>query len=178
MLDKVINNSEFCLEDIVMDNPRIRIGARGIIVGDDGLIGVFNKQNKNEYKLPGGGVDEGESLEDAFIREVLEETGYLVEINKKLGIITENRSSDNFKQISHVYVANLIKNTGNLNLTEKEIDEGGVFIWMDPKDAYEKIKNCINDLIESKYENIYHSKFIVTRDKYILEYYLEGFKNE
>ncbi len=40
-------------------------------------------------------------------------------------------------------------------------------------EAYEKISKCINTLKESKYENIYHSKFIVTRDKIILEKYKE-----
>lgn len=29
---------------------------------------------KNEYKLPGGGIDKGENPEEAFKRETLEET--------------------------------------------------------------------------------------------------------
>lgn len=30
------------------------------------------------YKFPGGGMEEGETLEDTLIREMLEETGYKV----------------------------------------------------------------------------------------------------
>ena len=37
---------------IKMENPKLRLGARGIVVRDDGKIAVFNKSNKNEYKLP------------------------------------------------------------------------------------------------------------------------------
>ena len=42
---------------VKMDNPRLRLGARGIVVREDGKIAVFNKSNKNEYKLPGGGIE-------------------------------------------------------------------------------------------------------------------------
>ena len=33
---------------VKMDNPRLRLGARGIVVREDGKIAVFNKSNKNE----------------------------------------------------------------------------------------------------------------------------------
>ena len=42
---------------VKMDNPRLRLGARGIVIREDGKIAVFNKSNKNEYKLPGGGIE-------------------------------------------------------------------------------------------------------------------------
>ena len=35
---------------IKMENPKLRLGSRGIVVRDDGKIAVFNKSNKNEYK--------------------------------------------------------------------------------------------------------------------------------
>ena len=55
-----------------------RIGVAGIIRGHntDLLLGRRGKDpNRGLYVLPGGGVEDGESLEDAFRREVLEETG-------------------------------------------------------------------------------------------------------
>lgn len=61
-----------------MNNSRLRLGARGIAIREDGKIAIFNKSNKNEYKLPGGGL-EGEG-EEAFKREVLEEIGCEIEI--------------------------------------------------------------------------------------------------
>ena len=30
-----------------LNNPRLRLGARGIVLRDDGKIAVFNKSNKN-----------------------------------------------------------------------------------------------------------------------------------
>ena len=60
---------------IDMENPKLRLGARGIVIRKDGKIAIFNKSNKNEYKLPGGGLEGEEKQEEAFKREVLEETG-------------------------------------------------------------------------------------------------------
>ena len=39
--------------------------------------------NKGLYVLPGGGLQEGESLEDAFCREIMEETGLEIERDEK-----------------------------------------------------------------------------------------------
>ena len=51
-----------------MENPRLRLGARGIVIKEDGKIAVFYKSNKNEYKLPCGGIENNEAPEEAFKR--------------------------------------------------------------------------------------------------------------
>ena len=48
---------------IELENPRLWLGARGIVTRDDGKIAIFNKANKNEYELPGGGIENGENPE-------------------------------------------------------------------------------------------------------------------
>lgn len=170
---RVLKDEDFGLESVEFNNPRIRYGARGIIIREDGKIAIFNKSNKNEYKLPGGGVDKGEDIKDAFKREVLEETGCEIEIIDELGTIEEHKSLDNFKQISYLFVGKVLKDNNKLELTQKEKDEGAKLIWVDKEEGLKLITNCFENLKESKYENLYHSKFIVLRDRYILEYYLE-----
>lgn len=71
---KKLTDENIGLTSIEFNNPRIRYGARGIIIEKDGKIALFNKTMKNEYKLPGGGIDKGENPEEAFKRETLEET--------------------------------------------------------------------------------------------------------
>lgn len=171
---KILKDEDFDLKSIPFDNPRIRYGARGIVFNKDGKIAIFNKSNKNEYKLPGGGIDKNENPKEAFKREVLEETGCEVSILKELGTIEEHKSLDNFKQTSYLFVAEVISDTGNLNLTKKEKDEGAKLLWVEPKRGLDLIKGCIDNLKESKYENLYHSRFIVKRDITILEYYLNN----
>lgn len=155
-----------------INNPKLRLGARGIVMREDGKIAIFNKSNKNEYKLPGGGIEGDENPEEAFKREVLEETGCEVEIIECLGTTEEYKSKNNFKQISYIFVGKVLKDTKKLNLTEKEKDEGARLLWETPKKALELITNCYDSLIASKYETVYITKFIVLRDKKILEIYL------
>ena len=54
-----------------------RPSARAIIIKDGKIAMVYSKKY-NYYKFPGGGIEADECMEDALIREVLEETGLCV----------------------------------------------------------------------------------------------------
>ena len=61
----------------------IREIARGVIINDKGEVAILKTVSndifvRDCYELPGGGVNEKESLIDAFKREAIEETGYEV----------------------------------------------------------------------------------------------------
>lgn len=168
---KVLTDKDFDLDVIEFNNPRIRYGARGIVLNENNEIAILNKSKKNEYKLVGGGIEGDEDPELAFKREVLEEAGCEVEIDKYLGQIKEEKSHGNFMQISYIYVAHVIKNYNKLNLTKKEIDEGARLLWLKLDDAMEIIKDSEDKLKASKYETVYQDRFIVRRDYSILEYY-------
>ena len=150
---------------------KTRYGARGIIVKDN-KIGLLYKKNKNEYKLPGGGIEENETPLEAFKREIKEEAGCEIDNIEKIGIIEEEKNKNSFKQISYVFKADVTE-IGSQNMTEKEKEEGAEFIFIDINKALELMKNCYNNIIPSKYDDIYSTKFIVLRDIKILEYYLK-----
>mgnify|MGYP002537645785 FL=1 len=161
---------------VEMINPQLRIGARGIVIREDGKIAIFNKSNKNEYKLPGGGLEEEEKPEEAFKREVLEETGCEIEILKCLGTAEEYKSLNNFKQISYIFVGKVLKDTKQLHVTQKEKEEGAKLLWETPENAIKLITKSYNELIASKYSSVYSTKFVVLRDRKILERWIEDYK--
>lgn len=57
--------------------PYIRPSARCINI-KDGKIAMVHSTMYDYYKFPGGGIEEGETREEAVIRETLEEAGLVV----------------------------------------------------------------------------------------------------
>jgi len=55
---------------------------------EHGRILLIHKIDNDYWALPGGGMDIGESIADAAIREVAEETGMRIEITGLVGIYT------------------------------------------------------------------------------------------
>lgn len=53
-----------------------RRAARAIVLSDEDILLLYT-QKYRDYSLPGGGIDEGESLEAGLVRELQEETGAL-----------------------------------------------------------------------------------------------------
>lgn len=60
-------------------------GASAIIIKDNCVLMIRTK-NSNSWSIPSGGVEVGETVEEACIREITEETGYEARIVKKLFI--------------------------------------------------------------------------------------------
>jgi len=156
-----------------MSNPFHRKASRGIAFDNNGKMAVFYKKNKNQYKLPGGGLDEGETFEEAFIREVEEEVGCKVEIIECLGYTEEYKTKSNYIQTSYVFIGKVVEKYEDLKLTQMEEDEGGERLWMSPNEALEKMKLNYSSLLASEYTNLYSTKIVAKRDIAILEKYIE-----
>ncbi|MDE5830446.1 MAG: NUDIX domain-containing protein [Clostridia bacterium] len=169
-----LTDKDFGIEPIEMNNCRLRLASRGIVIRNDGKIALQNKVKKNEFKLVGGGIENNEDPKLAFKREVLEEAGCEVEIIKELGTTEEYRGLENLKQISHIFTSKVINDRQILNLTEKEKSEGAKLIWVEPKEALKLVTDCYDKLLASDYESVYATRFVALRDRKILEYYLEN----
>ena len=78
------------------------------IYENEAFKGIVLIERKNEPKglaLPGGFVDVGESVEDALVREMKEETNLDVSISRVLGIYSDPARDPRFHTASVVYVA-------------------------------------------------------------------------
>ena len=64
---------------------QVRVAAYAVIVRDGALL-MSHWQEGDRWTLPGGGLEAGEDLADAAVREVFEETGYRVSLVRLLGI--------------------------------------------------------------------------------------------
>ncbi|MFH1287001.1 MAG: NUDIX domain-containing protein [Candidatus Magasanikbacteria bacterium] len=68
---------------IAKDKLVFRPAGYAIII-NNGKVLLCNTKSTGKYWFPGGGVDLGEKLEDAIKREVREETGIEIEVEKFL----------------------------------------------------------------------------------------------
>lgn len=173
-----LTDEDFGIEPKEMKDYKLRIAARGIVMRDDGKIAIQYKTQKNEYKLVGGGMEENEDPQMAFKREVLEEAGCVVEIIEQLGVVEEYRSRKNLKQISHIFVAKVTKDTHLLNLDKEEELEGSKLVWLTPEEALKSITECYDVILPSEFDDLYTTRFVVLRDSKILEYYLSRGKKD
>jgi 8-oxo-dGTP diphosphatase len=70
-----------------MADPEV-LAAGGVVVRDDGRVAVIHRPRYDDWSLPKGKLDPGESFEDGALREVLEETGVTGVIREELRPVT------------------------------------------------------------------------------------------
>jgi len=132
-----------------------RVSARAIIIEGNEVLTMFRRKKKDDgsykeyYVIPGGGVEDGETLEETCIREIKEE--YNVDI-KVLGYLG---SDEKETTIGHFFHAEIIDGVPTLGGEESDRNNPDNYyeirrINIDKLDDYDidakefinKAKNC------------------------------------
>lgn len=91
---------------------KVILTADVIIENEDGSIVLVKRKNKpykKEWSLPGGKMDDDETIEQTAVREVREETGLEIYLKKIIGVYSQ---PDRDPRGRYVSVAFLAKITG------------------------------------------------------------------
>ncbi|MGN0536863.1 MAG: NUDIX domain-containing protein, partial [Acutalibacteraceae bacterium] len=110
-----------------------RTAVRGIIKHGSKYLVIHSKYG--EYKFPGGGMHDNETLTDTLLREVKEETGYSVKkdsIHEYLKV-TEKRKglyADIMIMVSYYYFCDVEEQVGERNLDDYEKEYDYQVAWM------------------------------------------------
>jgi len=128
-----------------MDFNRIDVAYSLLLDKDKEKILVVLNGN-NTWSLPGGGVEKGETLEQAAIRETKEETGYDIKVD---GIVSLNEAFINNNHILFiVFKGQIIQEPNQIPLEENILKVE----WVDLKTADKLMPyypNGISTLISS-----------------------------
>jgi 8-oxo-dGTP diphosphatase len=76
--------------------PKHSVSVAGVVVRDDNRILVIRRDDTGHWEAPGGVLELDESFEDGVRREVLEETGLKVTVERLTGV---------YKNLTHGIVA-------------------------------------------------------------------------
>lgn len=125
-----------------------RPSVRGIII-KDGKIAMMHSIKYNYYKLPGGGIEAGESYEETLIREVREESGLIVKKNSisEYGYvrrIEKGRIDDIFIQDNYYFICDVEDRIVEQKLDDYEKEESFTLEYVLPEYAIETNEKSIS----------------------------------
>ena len=70
-----------------------RIGVYALIFDDERVL-LAHRRDIDWWNLPGGGMEIGETVEEAMCREVLEETGLEVQVERLVGVYSKPQKQE------------------------------------------------------------------------------------
>ena len=111
--------------EIIGDNyigkwDKTRTACRAVVIRDGKLLLSYETKN-DQWMIPGGGLEDGESKEACVVRELAEETGLLIKPSSCVLEIDEFYG--NWKYVSLYFPAE-VTGTTQRNLTEREKEVG------------------------------------------------------
>lgn len=141
--------------DRIGRSATLRTGTSAIIFDADRRRVLLTRRADNgRWCLPGGGMDPGESVSEACVREVVEETGLNVKVTRLVGVYTspnlivEYADGNRLQPVAFSFEAEVIG--GELGLSG-ETTEFGYFSLeeMETIDLMEHHKERVHDAIEN-----------------------------
>lgn len=114
-----------------------RRAARGVVWREERLLLIHT--DAGDYKFPGGGVEPGETLEDALAREMREETGRETLGAPRLWAVAherrKGRTADILEMDSYYFLCQVGEEALPLRLDSYEQEEHFTPVWVTLKEA-------------------------------------------
>jgi ADP-ribose pyrophosphatase YjhB (NUDIX family) len=107
-------------------NTGYNIGVGGAVVRDGRLLLVrrASRHGRGNWQLPGGFIEPNETIEQAVVREVLEEAGVIAEVEAVLGL----RSRYDPDSGNGIYIVLVLRPvSGEPVADNREVDQAGYF---------------------------------------------------
>jgi len=139
-----------------MSYPTHIVAAGGLVMNEAGHVLMLKSPRYGDWEFPGGQVEEGETIPHALEREILEETGIVVQVKSLVGIYSNTRKPS---------IVNLDFLCEYIAGEPRPSDESLQVEWIDPAEAIglvkrEAILRRLQDMLEFSGEVIYRAYFV------------------
>ena len=127
-------------------NPLLTVDA--IIETDNGIILIKRKNPPAGWAIPGGFVDYGETLEEAAVREMKEETSLDINLGRQFHIYSNPDRDPRHHTVSTIFIATA---TGTPEAADDAIDIGIFTKDNLPEDIAFDHRQILEDYFNGKY---------------------------
>ncbi|MBN2907329.1 MAG: NUDIX hydrolase [Rhodobacteraceae bacterium] len=118
----------------------LRPGAYAVLARGGSLLLTHQREPEPEFQLPGGGIDPGESPLGALHREVFEETGWRIRVDRRLGAFRRFTYMPEYdlwaEKLCTIYLARPIRPHG------QPTEPGHTALWMPVEEAVTQLGNA------------------------------------
>lgn len=118
---------------------RRRPGVYAILLRGDSILVTHQSVPVPEFQLPGGGIDKGEQPIPALHREVREETGWRIAIDRRLGAFRRFTYMPEYgfwaEKLCAVYLARPVRRLG------APTEAGHLAVWLPVDEAVTRLGN-------------------------------------
>ncbi len=150
-----------------VDSWEKRETVRLVLLKSDKKIALLGNAVHDYLLLPGGGVDEGETLEDAVYRECKEETGSICTNPKKIAKSKEFRARNSKEYRTHCFVVQKGADINEDLRTENEKDLQTYIKWVSISEAKQIYSKQVEQVQKGEVR-YYNTAFNIIRDNYFL----------
>ena len=116
-----------------------RPGVYAVLWRNGEVLLTHQAEPTPEFQLPGGGIDQGESPIHALHREIREETGWRVALNRRLGAFRRFTFMSEYdfwaEKLCTVYLAHPVRRLGPPS------EAGHTAVWMPARTALQNLEN-------------------------------------
>ena len=131
------------------------VACRGIIE-KDGKYLVVNVTKHDITTFPGGRLEQGETLSECVVREVLEETGIRCKVISKK--VTVNEYFYDSTWSNHYFNCEYVEDTKQTNFTDEEKELGMTVRWQTMEELFDTFEN--NMTLHEYGPNVHNREFL------------------
>ena len=118
---------------------RRRPGVYAVLLRGDSILATFQEAPTPEFQLPGGGIDAGEQPVAALHREVIEETGWKIDVIRRIGAFRRFTFMPEYdlwaEKLCTVYLARPVLRLGPPS------EAGHTAVWLPVEEAVMRLGN-------------------------------------